>query len=452
MDKNKKLYEGLLKADGINPAGATESERNTFREMIDRQSKTKRSKPDIVRPSIWRIIMRSKITKFAAAAVIIVGVLIGINPFGGSIDGTSVAWADVINQIVVAETAKFDLLIEKDGEIIQTSHLTCKAPGMIKQDMPDGTVNIVNFKKFNILVLNSTTKKAMIRDITGQSDELTQLDVFGNFQKRLEKMIHFQDETVENLGDSIINGQQAVGFRIELSEQDEIIGWQGKGTFTVWADIEAKLPIRMEWYDEMFGVNTIADRLELNVELDESIFEMNVPDEFELETVQHRVTKTESVTNQTSINEKAMIEGFRGWVLLSGGAFASSMTMDSIKDFDPEAKIIIKQEGWGFRPTLNKRIDFGAERFGFTKDNPPTEDDLKELQTKVQTAMNKVFGGFYAVFRMPADSDWHYAGNGVMMGDADTAIFWYRPKDSATYRVIYADLSVEDVLPENLPK
>ncbi|MHC4488739.1 MAG: hypothetical protein ACYSW7_06125, partial [Planctomycetota bacterium] len=34
-------------------------------------------------------------TKLAAAAVIIIVVLIGINQFGGSIDGASVAWADV---------------------------------------------------------------------------------------------------------------------------------------------------------------------------------------------------------------------------------------------------------------------------------------------------------------------------------------------------------------------
>ncbi|MHC4618314.1 MAG: hypothetical protein ACYTEQ_11245, partial [Planctomycetota bacterium] len=33
-----------------------------------------------------------------------------------------------------------------------------------------------------------------------------------------------------------------------------------------------------------------------------------------------------------------------------------------------------------------------------------------------------------------------------------TAIFWYRPKDSQTFRVIYGDLSVEDVAPEDLPE
>ena len=47
----------------------------------------------------WRIIMKSKITKLAAAAVIIVGVLIGANYFDVSIDGTSVDWAEVVQRV-----------------------------------------------------------------------------------------------------------------------------------------------------------------------------------------------------------------------------------------------------------------------------------------------------------------------------------------------------------------
>ena len=39
--------------------------------------------------------MQSKMTKFATAAVIIVAALIGISQFGGSLDGTSVAFAAV---------------------------------------------------------------------------------------------------------------------------------------------------------------------------------------------------------------------------------------------------------------------------------------------------------------------------------------------------------------------
>jgi hypothetical protein len=47
--------------------------------------------------------------------------------------------------------------------------------------------------------------------------------------------------------------------------------------------------------------------------------------------------------------------------------------------------------------------------------------------------------------------DFHYAGKNVPSGQAGTPILWYRPKDSETYRVIDADLTVRDVAPADLP-
>ena len=46
-----------------------------------------------------RTIMKSPITKLAAAAAIIIAVLICIHQLGGSIDGASIAWADVIEKL-----------------------------------------------------------------------------------------------------------------------------------------------------------------------------------------------------------------------------------------------------------------------------------------------------------------------------------------------------------------
>ncbi len=74
MDNDKKLFEELLKADGITPKGSTESERLTFAEILDQQLEQKQSKPTS-RPEIWRIIMQSKITKFSTAAVILIAAL-----------------------------------------------------------------------------------------------------------------------------------------------------------------------------------------------------------------------------------------------------------------------------------------------------------------------------------------------------------------------------------------
>src|SRR4030043_959882 len=57
--------------------------------MTDRNQKSEKTIPN----SKWRIIMKSPITKLAAAAVIAFTALVCIHQFGGSIDGTSVAWA-----------------------------------------------------------------------------------------------------------------------------------------------------------------------------------------------------------------------------------------------------------------------------------------------------------------------------------------------------------------------
>jgi len=66
--------------------------------------------------------------------------------------------------------------------------------------------------------------------------------------------------------------------------------------------------------------------------------------------------------------------------------------------------------------------------------------------------MMKLARGMQFVMMMRPENDWHYAAKGVKLGDAGTAICWYRPIDSDTYRVIYGDLIVEDVAPEDLPK
>ncbi len=400
---------------------------------------------------LWRIIMKSRITKFAIAAVVLIAVLIGMNQFGGSIDGASIAWGDIIHEIVVAKTATFDLIIKKDSQVIQQSHITCKAPGLIRQIMPDGAVHIADFKKHKILVLNTKSKKAILRELTEDSTQLAMLDVFGSFQKRLDTMIHFQDETVESLGYRTIGGKDVIGFRIQITEADEVIGWQGKGTFTVWAESSTKLPIRLEFYDEMFGINTVMDKLELNMKLDESIFEIKVPDEYELETIQQKAMNNETSGNFTGIDEKQIIEGFRSWVYLTDGVFPSSMTMDAIKDLDPDATLSMKQVGWGFQVGVSN-IDLNYELYSASNDNPISTEELRVIRKKFNAALSNSLNGFIAVFQLPADTNWHYSGSGVTINDIDTPIFRYRPKGSINYRVIYGNLTVEDIAPENLPK
>ena len=59
------------------------------------EMKQQTTRPNISPALIWRTIMKSPITKLAAAAVIVITVMIVIQQFGVPIDATSVAWGDV---------------------------------------------------------------------------------------------------------------------------------------------------------------------------------------------------------------------------------------------------------------------------------------------------------------------------------------------------------------------
>jgi hypothetical protein len=83
-----------------------------------------------------------------------------------------------------------------------------------------------------------------------------------------------------------------------------------------------------------------------------------------------------------------------------------------------------------------------AGKFG---PNQTTDQQQYEDTMKVTRAM-------MFVMKLPAESNWRYAGQNVKFGDAQTPVFWYRPTGSQTYRVIYGDLTVKDVTLENLPK
>ncbi|MHC4754510.1 MAG: hypothetical protein ACYTBP_05145 [Planctomycetota bacterium] len=50
-------------------------------------------------PNMWRVIMKKSITKLAIATVIIIVAIFVINQFGGSIDGSSIAWAEIVQRV-----------------------------------------------------------------------------------------------------------------------------------------------------------------------------------------------------------------------------------------------------------------------------------------------------------------------------------------------------------------
>ncbi|MHC4759626.1 MAG: hypothetical protein ACYTE8_13340, partial [Planctomycetota bacterium] len=90
-----------------------------------------------------------------------------------------------------------------------------------------------------------------------------------------------------------------------------------------------------------------------------------------------------------------------------------------------------------------------ALKIGLQLDRGLKRANLTEQQ-QMEVAMR--FGQGLVFLRLfKGQGQWHYKGVGIELGDASAPIFWYQPEDSGNFRVIYGDLSVEEVLPEDVP-
>jgi hypothetical protein len=210
------------------------------------------------------------------------------------------------------------------------------------------------------------------------------------------------DSVPEKIGTRQIDGRTAVGFS----------AGRGNEGITIWADQKTALPLRIEF--NMGDQKWILKNFEFDVPVEDSLVSMDVPDGYTLKTTQ---------IDLADATEQDFIAGLKVWAeLFLDGRFPERLT----------AEEYMKQV-----PLLE----------GAVKARNLSESDAEQMGVQFIKGMM-----FNNLFEAKGHRDKHYAGSGVKLGDAKTPIFWYRPKDSQTYRVIYGDLSAKDVAPENLPK
>lgn len=351
--------------------------------------------------SLWRSIMTSRITKLAAAAVIIIAVLIAIHQFGSPLE--SVTFAQVVRPILTAHTVVFNVVMGEGEDALITRVMNMGTQRFRGEVLSaDGkTVQVIviaDYDTFEMLQLIPGRKAAVLIDLKDVPEETPE-----NFLREMRDIItELQNDpnvSVEPLGEKEIEGRIAIGFRATGPD----------GQWTVWADPKTALPIRLEqkWRQMQF----VCTNFEFDVELDESLFSMEIPE---------------------------------GYSELSGGELPieSNTEQDLIEGLRVYAEIILD----GVFP--NEFI--GPEYLDDVKRNLKKFAEMSEKQ-RLDLAL-KLQRGYIFIQLLKAENDWHYVGKGVKLGDSESPVCWYRPTDSQTYRVIYGDLSVKDVAPENLPK
>ncbi len=360
------------------------------------KEEVRREKTANIRPNVWRKIMKSPITKIAAAVVVISGALIAMH-FAG-LSTTTVTFADVIKPILNAQTAILDIIIgdeEAGGPVIHDQIKGSRIRRTIS-NMED-EVSIIDLKAMRILSLTVSKKEAAYIDLKGLPSMPNYMDTLRNIISELQEKPDFE---VEELGKQAVDGQEAVGF---LAKHPKV-------ELTIWADPETALPVRIEQVGGQMKV--ICKNVKFDLPMDESLFSMEVPEGYTLQ---------EAELDLLGATEEDFIKGLRIRAeVFGGGQFPDSL---AVEDFLKEA------------PSMEKKID----ELGLAGE--------EEIELGMKLNRHLLFIRFFK-----GQGEWHYAGGGVKLDDAQTPIFWYQPEGSETYRVIYGDLSVKDVSAENLPE
>jgi len=396
---------------------------------------------------LWGNIMKSPITKLAAAAVIVIAVLAGIHQFGGSLDGASVAFADVLEQIYKARTVTYKQTFFPGTEREFTVEDMRMEPGYLRNEMSHGDITIRDFSSGKDLHLMPGLKKAILTQRVGR-----------NRGRRLFNYLDWISKLHEKDGEFI--GQEKIDGQIA----DTFLAQKEFERTTIWVDPETNLPVRVEMVNfphpdkniivphmslstRDFGggskpyTNEKGDTVRVSgrsitisntdgiqeemtrvmhdfvwdADLDESLFSLEPPEGYTVEEKQFDVSDR---------GENGLIGALAFWTEMSNGMFPSA-----INDLGDPNKV---------RPMLVEKFD---------RDGDPEE----ELEQAFGT-MHEILKGLMFAQQRKVEGTWHYTGDGVRFGEADKPICWWKSEDSDSYRVIYGNLSIGDAAVEDLPE
>jgi hypothetical protein len=222
--------------------------RTPLDELVEIKAKSKQSKPNMARPDIWKIIIKRKLTKLAAAVVIVIAAIMALKIFPGP-GIASVALADVAKEIEQKQNCVFKettTKFSKDGVANSLDSLVYYTEAAIRQDTYDNKKIIyqvyVKFSQGALVAVDHRTKEFRKMELTGEDmDQLPPLS-----PKAIVNLIG--KGKYRKLGRKTVDGVLSEGFEFNdkraMSSMDKK---EIKDVVTrIWVDVNTKLPVRAE--------------------------------------------------------------------------------------------------------------------------------------------------------------------------------------------------------------
>jgi len=396
----KKIVNRLNIDTEPNPAHREELRREVF--SVFNEAGQRPANRIIVFQNLRRKIMKSPVTKIAAAAVIIIAVLIGLHFFSDSVSITSTAYAEIVERLHNARTLTYVVETTTSIEWMPTMRMEIafKEPGYMRMATAGGYVSVVDSVQGKGITILPPRKQFIEIEMSNLPNDPAQQNI-----NVIERLRSLPEQADEELGTREMDGRVVQGFRVT---EEGLIN-------TVWIDTQTRdlVLVEMDFLNAPGMSGTMSD-FQFDVKLDDSLFNLTPPEGY---------TRMEIQVDTDNVSEQDMIEFLRLW---------TTWTKDG-----------------RFPPTLDptKLANLSMEMVKKGEFNQGQTTEEESFQHSLQMTQGLMF-----LLKLPAESNWRYAGEDVKFGEAETPIFWYRPEGSETYRIIYGDLSVKDVAAENLPK
>jgi outer membrane lipoprotein-sorting protein len=364
-----------------------------------------RTREEVIHPTLlsrsldtWRWVMRSTASRISAAAILALAIGgIAVWFHGG---GTTPAFANFIEPILVAKTVTFKTTFEGEGQKITGKVMATASPQRMRLEQ-EKMVTITDDMGNNLTLL-PTEKVAIVTTLANVPKEKRPKTIFFELQSQLADARDQPDWIRQSLGEKVIDGRSLVGYRLT-----------GHGMICdVWGDSKTGMPVRIE-KSAPSNPNMkpmICSDFVFDADLKESLFSLEPPAGYKVQKQTVDVSPAE---------EKDLVETLRRYAQLRGGALPDQL--------DVMAFTKLFQEDWAKSHPI--------------KDRPPNDE---ERQEQLNGILKFVRGLSFAFEQLPREADAHYAGKGVKVGAADTPVFWYRAGDAKKYRIIDADLSARE--------
>ncbi len=249
-------------------------------------------------------------------------------------------------------------------------------------------VQLRDLSQGKILLLVPIAKQATVMKLSANASP--EDDPVAHITKIFEA-VHASNTPVESLGEKVISGHPALGFRTQ----------QALSTIEVWGDKTTHLPIQIDVTMQTSKAHVSMYDFQLDTPIDEKLMRMEVPTGY---------TTSEIAVNMSHAGESDLVNSLRLSYELAG-KLPDSIDVVGMAMFISES--LVKHK------------------------------DSKDEKILIQRA-TEIGRGFGWVHALQAPSDAHYAGKDASKDQKDRAVFWYKPRGSSRYRVIFADLSVKD--------